>query len=115
MLGQLFFKPQAETDRVIAEDNAEHAAALALMGLQQGGDDPMNVGVIDKMRDGFTSRELAAFLYMSEGDFITALSASKDASNEVGQLSSGGTLGFFALQGSIQTLIEDLNLFRDLD
>lgn len=115
ILGQLFFKPQAELDRQILEDNSEHANALSRLNIQQGGQDPINVGVIDKMRDGFTAKELAAFLYLSEGEFLNKLAGSAQASQEFGNLLSGGTIGFLSVQNGIQGLIDDLNLFRDIE
>lgn len=116
ILGQLFFRPQAQIDQVIADDNAEHASALNRMGIPSGGNkDPMNVGLIDKMRDGMDAKELAAFLYLPEDEFIQRLQASPQASQEVGALLRGGTIGFIGLQAAIQTLIKDLNLFRDVD
>ncbi len=114
LLGQLFFKPQNDIDNVIQQDNDEHATALALMGIQPGNSDPMNAGVIDKLRRGFTLKQLASFLYLSEGEFSNALAGSQDAANELGQVTSGGTVGFFALQASVNNVINDLNLFRDV-
>jgi len=116
ILGQLFFKPQAQIDSIIAEDNSEHASALLRMGIQSGGNkDPLNVGLIDKLRDGMDAKELAAFLYLPEAEFIQRLQASPQAGQEVGALLRGGTIGFIGLQASIQTIINDLNLFRDVN
>lgn len=114
ILGQLFFKTQSQLDSIILEDNSEEASALAQINIQQGGADPLNVGMIDKMRDGFTAKELAAFLYLSEGDFLQRLAGSQAASQEFGQLLQGGTTGFLALQSGRQVLLDDLNLFRDI-
>jgi len=77
--------------------------------------DPMNTGVIDKMRDGYTAKELAAFLYLTEADFLQRLAGSQSASQEVGQLLQGGSIGFIQLQASMQKIIDDLNLFRDVE
>ena len=115
LLGQIFFKPQAQLDSIIVRDNADHASVISQLGLQQGTPDAMNVGVIDKMRDGMTAKELAAFLYLSEADFLERLAGSQTASQEVGQLLQGGSIGFIQLQASIQKIIDDLNLFRDVN
>jgi hypothetical protein len=114
LLGQIFFKPQAQLDSVIAQDNKDHAASLAQLGINGGGPDAMNTGLIDKMRDGYTAKELAAFLYLSEADFLNRLAGSQTASQEVGQLLQGGSIGFIQLQASIRRIIDDLNLFRDV-
>lgn len=115
ILAQLFFKPQAELDQAVAADNRDYANALGQLQIQAGEPDPMNVGTIDKLRDGMDAKELAAFLYLPEDEFVQRLQASPNASQEVGQLLAGGTIGFIALQASIQTIINDLNLFRDVD
>lgn len=113
LLAQIFFRPQAELDQIIANDNRDHAEVLARMGIRQGEADPLNVALIDKMRDGYTAKELAAFLYLSESDFLEKLSGSQTASQEVGQLLQGGSIGFIQLQASIQRIIDDLLLFQD--
>jgi hypothetical protein len=113
-LGLLFFKPQTAVDASIQDDNKSHQSARDLLSIPLSGSDPVNVGAIDKMRRGFNSKEMAAFFYLSESEFLDALNGSKDASALAGQLSKGGLLPFFALEGGIQTIITDLNLFKDV-
>jgi hypothetical protein len=115
LLALNFFKPQSQLDSIILQDNSAEASALAQINIQQGGADPLNVGMIDKMRDGFTAKELAAFLYLSEGEFLQRLAGSQAASQEFGGLLQGGTTGFLSLQSGRQVLLDDLNLFRDLN
>lgn len=115
ILGQLFFKPQSQLDSQILEDNSDQASALGQLNIQQGQADPLNVGVIDKMRDGFTAKELAAFLYLSEGEFLQRLAGSDQAARQFGNLLTGGTIGFLSLQDGLQTLIDDLVLFQDIE
>lgn len=116
VLGQIFFRPKAETDSAVARDNQDYAAALGQMGISSGGsNDPLNVGVIDKLRDGGESKEIAAFFYLSEEEFLSRLAASPRASQEVGALLRGGTIGFIGLQAAAQTIIDDLALFRDVN
>jgi hypothetical protein len=115
LLAQIFYKSQDQLDEAIARDNADHGRALGSLGIDPGAaSDPINAGVIDKLRDGFDLKELAAFLYMSEEELRVGLEGSQNASNEVGQLLRGGTIGFIAFQAAIQTVIDDLNLFRDI-
>lgn len=115
LLAQIFYRRQTELDQAIARDNQEYANTLNQMQISPGGQDAMNVGVIDKMRDGFDAKELAAFLYLPEDEFIQRLQGSANASQEVGNLLDGGTIGFIALQASIQVIIDDLLLFQDIE
>ncbi len=114
-LAEIFFKPQSELNEQISKDNIDHEAALQEIELLPGGSDPMNVGLLDPMRDGFTAKELASFLYLTEAELLEKISGSQLASSEVGQLLQGGTISFGNFQGSIQVLIDDLNLFKDLE
>lgn len=115
ILANRFFKPQSQLDSIILRDNSEQASALGQIGIQQGGDDYLNVGVIDKMRDGFTAKELAAFVGLSEAEFLQRLAGSAAASKEFSQLLQGGTVGFLTTQASFQTLINDLVLYQDIN
>jgi hypothetical protein len=115
LLGQIFYKSQAQIDQQMAADNRDHGAAVDQLGITVDQPDPMNTGVIDKMRDGYTAKELAAFLYLTEADFLQRLAGSQSASQEVGQLLQGGSIGFIQLQASMQKIIDDLNLFRDVE
>ncbi len=115
LLAQLFFKPQAQLDAITEQDNARYADTLGELNIESGGIDPMNVGVIDKIRDGMDAKELAAFLYISEGELLTGLAGSDLAQQEVGQLLQGGTIGFNTIKASLNAIIDDLNLFRDIE
>ena len=112
-IGDFFFKPQAEINRIISEDNDGHGQALGQLDIAAGSSDPLNVGVIDKLRTGFTSKSLASFLYIPEGELLERLAGSQDAANQVGQLLQGGTIGFIAFKAALPTLQNDLNLFQD--
>ncbi len=115
LLGNIFFQDQGKLDARIDLDNDEYQVALTRLGIQGGGVDPVNKS-IDNMRDGYTAKELASFLYLPEDEFLERLAGSQNASNQVGQLlRPNGTLSFFALQESLKTIIDDLNLFRDVN
>ena len=114
LLGQLFFKPAGDLENVLTQDNGEHANVLSLLGIQAGGAPPMN-SMIDRLRDGVDAKELASFLYLSEAEFLRRLSGSLEAQQDFGNLLNGGTVGFFTVQAGFQGLIEDLNLFRDIN
>lgn len=112
LLGRLFFKPETDLQKVIDQDNADHARALDTLGISQAGEPAMN-SVIDRLRDGADAKELASFLYLSEQEFLKRLRGSAVAANEFGNLLNGGEVGFFTIQAGLQNLIDDLNLFID--
>lgn len=113
-LGELFFKPQRVNDAFFDRDNAVYRAALRQIGIS-GELDPINYGLLDPIRTGLDLKEAAAFLFIDEDELSACIEGSENASIEVGPLANGGTVGFTKFAGAVKTIIDDCNLFIDIE
>jgi hypothetical protein len=113
-LGELFFKRQASVDAFLAQDNAVYKDALDRLQITPG-PDPINEGLLDAVRTGLSAKEVASFLFLDEREFIEALRGSETVSGEVGALLRGGTISFQQFINAAPTIIQELNLFIDVE
>lgn len=113
-LGELFYKRQATVDAFMAQDNSAYTKALAELGIQAG-PDPINEGLLDAIRTGVSAKEAAAFFFLDELDFLERLRGSENAQAEVGAWLRGGNVSFSQFINSAPQIINDLNLFVDIE
>lgn len=113
-LGELFYKRQAQVDAFLAQDNAVYTDALKDLTIQPG-PDPINEGLLDAIRTGVSAKEAAAFFFLDEADFLDQIRGSQNAQGEVGTWLRGGNVSFSQFINSAPQIIEDLNLFIDIE
>jgi hypothetical protein len=113
--GELFYQSAERNDAFFAEDNLAYTVALRFADIDSGDEDPINDGLLDAIRTGLDAKEAAAFLFISEEELIACIRGSENARIEVGQLVAGGTIGFIQFIDSVDTIIQDCNLFIDIE
>ena len=114
LLAQNFFREDA-FQAAVRRDSERFRASLASLGIDPGRD-PLNWYVTDPLRLEQDIEQIAALFFLKPGEFGLLLRSSPRASVEVGNLlNDGGTVGLDQLSNSFDTIIEDLNLFKDRD
>ena len=99
----------------VRRDTAKFKDALNELGIS-GDRDPLNWYVTDPIRLEQDVTQIAALFFLKPGEFSLRLRASPNAAIEVGNLlNAGGSIGLDQLAQSFNTIVNDLNLFKDRD
>ena len=92
--------------------NSRYQAAVRSLEIDINSPDPINE-LTDTIRKEMNAKQVAAYLFMDQADFVNRLRASATGSLVVGQLITGGTISFQDFILVAPVLIEDLNLFQE--
>lgn len=96
----------------VSTSNKSYAAALAPVGADPTAADPITI-VSDRFLNAWDLEKTARFLFMTPEALKAGIEQSANASAQVGQLRSGGTITYDQLVQSMPVLIQELRLFKD--
>ena len=112
--GQNIFRAEKMTVQ-LRKDNNRLRSSLADLGVSQFEQDPLNNAITDPHRLEQSIEQVAATFFLKPDEFTGRLQGSTNASTQLGNLLSGGSVGLDVRNSSFQVVIDDLNLFRDRD
>lgn len=108
---RLYKEPNA-INATFIRDNNLFGRALAKLGVSPLEPDPINQ-VTDRLLLNWDLRQAAAFVFLSDAEFLDALETSAVAKAQIGQLATGGTVTFAQFQTVLPQLVKDARLFQD--
>ena len=113
LLADIFYDYDA-IDAVINEINRINRQQLSELGITSG-DDPINKTLFEPFRKEMNARQIAAFTFLTEQEFLERLRGASVSSTLLGNLLNGGTVSIQDIKDAFPILVEELNLFRDED
>jgi hypothetical protein len=112
-LGQIFFRYD-RVSAVIDDINRRNSAALQELGINSR-TDPLTDTIFKPFRAEMNVSQIAAFTFLSVPEFTERLRGSAISSQVFGSLINGGTVSLATLNANYETLVDELNLFQDVD
>lgn len=106
LVKQIYRDPQPSYDL----DNGEYAVALSKLGVLASEPDPVTVSLDNLLERPLGSKEIASYLSLSEDDFKAGLKTSSQGLQQIGQVLTGGTVGFDAFKKVLPILLDDLDV-----
>lgn len=106
------YRPGETNAATFTTDNAKYGKALTQVGVQAVDLDPMSYAM-DSLRKDQSLADVASLFFMTEDQFRVALNSSAVGRLALGQLLSGGTVGFVQLTAILPQLILDIRFGQD--
>lgn len=106
------FKPQAQVDALIADDNATFTEALRQMGIDPAEADPIN-RVSDRFLGDLSAEDVAGLFVLTTDDLKTCIRLSPNGSQQASQLLTGGTISHDQFVQVVKDLVRDCRIFQD--
>jgi hypothetical protein len=112
-LGQIFFNYD-KINAIMTDINRRNQDALEELGINAQ-EDPLTSGVWAPFRDEMNAEQVAAFTFLTTAEFLERLSGAAVSSQVFGNLLGGGTVNLTTLSENFATLVDELNLFEDVE
>jgi len=113
LVSRIFFRGD-KISAVINEINRRYAISMAELGITAN-KDPLSQVVIKPLRSELDANQVAAFTFLSTDQFLERLKGTAISSQVFGSLLSGGKVNLATLNANFATMVDEMNLFVDIE
>lgn len=111
-VGLELYKGNTAANAAFVNDNSQFGRFLNAVGGDSFNDDPVN-HLVDRFRADYTLDKAAALVLLSPEDMTKCINTSQALSADIGQLTTGGTVGVFQLFNSLPNVFADCRIGED--